>query len=142
MSHESDPPPGFEPFDRSSPFLELLGKIWVSRDDPNPRFGIRVGEQHLNNKGTVHGGVVSTLADIACGYTVAWSPEPPSSLVTIHLATEFLGSARLGEWLQATGTVLKLTRSVASSTATIETDRGVVAHATALFHVPDGQRAV
>lgn len=130
-------PDGFAKFARPSPFLDQVGQVWVRRDLPNPRFGIRVSESHLNNKGTAHGGVISTLADIACGYTLHWSTDTAPDLVTAHLAIEFLGAARHGDWLEATGTVIKLGKQTACSQATLQTDRSIVAHATALFHLPD-----
>lgn len=137
MKNPDQVPDGFEEFARPSPFLDLLGQIWVRRDLSNPRFGIRVSERHLNNKGTAHGGVISTLADIACGYTLHWSTDTAPNLITVHLATEFIGAARHSDWLEATGTVIKLGKQTACSQATLRTDRSVVGHATALFHIPD-----
>lgn len=137
MTVQRDVPDGFEVFPRPSPFLDHLGQIWVRRDLPHPRFGLRVSEHHVNNKGTAHGGVISTLADIACGYTLHWSTPSVPNLVTVHLATEFLGAARPGDWLEATGTVINVARQTACSQATLQTGHRVVAHSTALFHIPN-----
>lgn len=135
MTTPSDIPPGFEKFSRTSPFLDQVGQIWVLPEPSAPRFAIRIADNHLNNKGTAHGGIISTLADIACGYTLYWSAEPAPNLVTIHLATEFLGAAKHGDWLEATGTVVSRTRRIACARASLATERGAVAHATALFHI-------
>jgi 1,4-dihydroxy-2-naphthoyl-CoA hydrolase len=59
------------------------------------RLGLR--PEHLAPNGYLHGGVVVTLADTACGYgTMAHLPDGASGFTTIELKTNYLGTAREG----------------------------------------------
>ncbi|MEK8081726.1 PaaI family thioesterase [Pseudomonas sp. XK-1] len=60
-------PPGFTPLFRSSPFLDLLGPIHNQQTDAGLVIGLRAEAKHCNARGLVHGGVLSSLADIAIG---------------------------------------------------------------------------
>ncbi len=42
-----------------------------------------------------------TVADVALGYTMAFSSTPPTSLVTANLSLDFAGTAKIGDWLEA-----------------------------------------
>jgi uncharacterized protein (TIGR00369 family) len=46
----------------------------------------------------LHGGVLTTLVDVACGSCLTWSPAPGQSrrVVTLSLTTTFIGRARHG----------------------------------------------
>ena len=101
---------------------------------------IPAGFEKFSRTSPFLGGIISTLADIACGYALHWSTEPAPNLVTVHLATEFLGVAEHGEWLEATGIVVSRTRRIACARASLATERGAVAHATALFHIHTDER--
>lgn len=131
-------PDGFDILEPASPHLDSIGPVWQrsNRDGP-PTFALRVESRHLNNRGLVHGGVIATLADITCGYTFRHLDlrGPAPVLTTTHLATTYLGSAAADDWLEADGTVVKLGRSLASSTALVSVEGRPVAHAAALFHV-------
>ena len=63
--------------------------------------GLWVLEHHCNNKNSAHGGLFATLADIALGKTSSWSETPPIPLVTTSLTIDYLGAARLGDWIEA-----------------------------------------
>ncbi|YAF60391.1 hypothetical protein DOCECA_09430 [Pseudomonas sp. E102] len=41
------------------------------------------------------------LADIALGYSAAFSKDPPLKLVTTTLTADFAGSAKIDDWLEA-----------------------------------------
>jgi uncharacterized protein (TIGR00369 family) len=51
-----------------------------------------VGPQHLNIDGVVHGGVLMSLIDTACGYAGCFSTRPSERLraVTLSLTTSFM----------------------------------------------------
>ena len=55
---EPDPPPGFEPLFRTSPFLETTGPFFY-RKEPQGGFviGLRVLGKHANARGSAHGGL-------------------------------------------------------------------------------------
>jgi acyl-coenzyme A thioesterase 13 len=94
-----DIPAGFEPITRVSPVATLIGPVYSRGGGLQIEFGMRVQEKHCNLRGTVHGGIFATLADIALGYTLALSTDPPSGFVTANLSIDYAGSARVGDWL-------------------------------------------
>ena len=63
--------------------------------------GLRVRKHNCKNKNSAHGGFFATLADIAVGKTQCWSEPPPIPLVTTSLTIDYLGAARLGDWIEA-----------------------------------------
>jgi uncharacterized protein (TIGR00369 family) len=96
-----DIPPEFRPLFRKSPVLELIGPLYCRGEGVNLVIGLRVEAKHGNARGTVHGGILATLADIALGYTMAFSSAPPANLVTANLTLDFAGTAKIGDWLEA-----------------------------------------
>lgn len=92
---------GFKPLFRSSPFLDLLGLFYYRKNAEGFTIGIRVEEKHINARGLGHGGLFMALADVALGYSAAFSKDPPLKLVTTALTTNFAGCAKIGDWLEA-----------------------------------------
>ncbi len=67
--------------------------------------GPRIEERHANARGIAHGGVLVTMADIACGYNASYvgvakrpGARPTAALTTASLAFDFAGSAIVGDW--------------------------------------------
>ena len=69
---------------------------------------LTVEARHLNRSRVMHGGVLATLIDAACGYAGCYSaePDPPRRAFTLSLSCKFIGSAEAGSELlvQATRT--------------------------------------
>ena len=100
-SRMPDVPEGFEPMDRGSAFLAMIGPVYCKRSKGNDIvIGLRVGPQHTNVKGLAHGGMLMTLADSALGIaiTIANDEKP---MVTVNLSTDFVESAHPGDWVEA-----------------------------------------
>ena len=94
-------PAGFRPLFRTSPFLDLLGPLYCREAAAGLVIGLRIAPKHANARGLIHGGVLMTLCDIAMGYAAAHCEEPPLTLTTAHVSTDFAGSAKVGEWLES-----------------------------------------
>jgi uncharacterized protein (TIGR00369 family) len=88
-------------------FLDIAGPFYF-RDEPDGtrRSAFRVEERHLNGQGGVHGGALATLADYSL-FMIAIKHVGGSSPVTVSLNTDYLGAARLGDRLEASGEVVK-----------------------------------
>ena len=69
---------------------------------------MRVQEKHTNARGTLHGGVLASIADIALGYGLATSTKPPTSMVTANLSVDFAGSAQIGDWVETSLDIQKI----------------------------------
>lgn len=100
-------PTGFEPWERTSPFLDAaMGPLHVVPDTMT--FGIEVEERHTNTRGGVHGGLLATIADLSLGHTMRRSTDAPPELSTVSLSLDFVSAARTGDWLEASAEVLRL----------------------------------
>ena len=97
------PPAGFEPIFRSSPFLDLAGPLFYRKEPDGKGFvlGMRILPKHANARGGAHGGLLLTLIDIALGYSAAFSQEPPAILSTASVTADFVGGAKVGDWVEA-----------------------------------------
>lgn len=97
----NDIPEGYRLLDRSGTFLDTVGPIYYKFDDGKLRVGMRIAKRHLNLRGIAHGGMMVTLADSALGVVLSNSQRPRIPMVTISLTTDFAGSAREGDWVEA-----------------------------------------
>ena len=96
-----DVPRDFKPLFRTSPALDLIGPLFCRGEGQDLVIGLRAEGKHCNARGTVHGGILATLADVALGYVMAFSSTPPTRLVTANLSLDFAGAANAGDWLEA-----------------------------------------
>ncbi len=97
-----DVPKNFQPIAalRTSPFLERVGPLFFEWRDKKLVLGLRIGASHANARGTAHGGLLLTLADVALGYQMALSQDPPIRATTISMSADFIGGAAIGDWLE------------------------------------------
>ena len=100
-SSDAAVPEGFAPIFRTSPFLDMPGPIFYRPVESGFVIGLRVDEKHGNARGAAHGGFLLTLADITLGYTAAASADPPLQLTTVSISADFVGHARIGDWVEA-----------------------------------------
>lgn len=142
MSEPDEPPPGFTVVSRRSGFMDLVGPLHVDDADPRaPVYGLRVGERHANSRGGVHGGVLTTLADVALGYGAVAAHGEPVALVTASLTVNYTGAARVGDWLEARTTLTRMGSRLAFASCEIATDGRPVASCTGVFSVPPAPSA-
>lgn len=127
---------------RRSGFLDLIGPLYVEETDPRaPVYGLRVGEQHTNSRGSVHGGVLSTLTDVALGYGTLAAHGETVALVTASLTIDFTGTAAAGDWLEARTTLKRMGSRLAFASCEITSDGRPVASSSGVFSVPPSRRA-
>lgn len=128
-------PDGFKPIFRSSPYLELLGPIYNKKTNSGLIIGLRAEQKHCNARDLVHGGVISSLADIALGYNAAFRGNEPVPMVTANLNVDYAGSAKLGDWIEIEVDVQKVGRSMAFANCYFFVDSKRIARASAVFNV-------
>ncbi|MTJ83478.1 MAG: PaaI family thioesterase [Telmatospirillum sp.] len=87
-----------------SGFQKLLGYRLVEWQEGRAVLELASEAIHTNRAGLVHGGVLTTLIDTACGFSATWCPFPGRvrRVLTLSLTTTFTGQAR-GGVLRATG---------------------------------------
>jgi len=81
----TDIPEGFVPLFRTSPFLDALGPFFYRLTKSSFVIELRIAAKHANARGSAHGGLLLTLADIALGYTASASSDPPLALTTLNI---------------------------------------------------------
>ncbi|MEM9011663.1 MAG: PaaI family thioesterase [Pseudomonadota bacterium] len=76
----------------------LIGYVIHVPEEATPFVTLSLGERHLNRHGVVHGGILASLLDIACGMTMAAELDratlPP--VTTVSMTANYLAPARAG----------------------------------------------
>src|SRR5436190_14202790 len=116
----SDIPEGYELVQRTqgSTFAGLVGPFYARREGKQLSLGLHIEQRHLNSRGSCHGGLLATLADIALGYACVAAGEDGQSrnFVTIDLAVEYLAATQAGDWLYSEVKVMNAdTRTAAAA---------------------------
>ncbi len=130
-----DLPVGFELYAEPSPYLDRVGPLYQKTGENGFVFGLRVLKHHCNRRGVAHGGLLMSLADISLGKTGEWSQDPPVSLVTASLTIEFLGTARLGDWVEAACDFHRVGRRIAFANCYLSNGDRRIARASGVFQV-------
>lgn len=84
-------------------FADHIGYRLGDWREDHAEVGLEVAAHHLNRSGVLHGGVLTTLIDTACGYAGCFSPDPdqPRRAFTLSLNCQFVASAEAGARLTA-----------------------------------------
>lgn len=136
MTSPSAPPPsGFVPAGFSPGFLDRGGPYWRTGKGADARLGLRIDEGHLNYQDVAHGGVLTTFADVALSYAVHISETPSPGLATVTLTVNFLGAARLGDWLEAEARIDRAGKRIAYTTGLIRRGDETLATMSGVFSV-------
>ncbi|MFJ4445129.1 PaaI family thioesterase [Pseudomonas sp. NPDC089422] len=109
----------------NNPFLESLGVELVSWVDGEAEFRMPIQARHLNRQGMLHGGLVATLLDAACGYAGLHASEHEEEVhgVTVMLNISYLSAAREGTVI-ANGTVTRSGYSLYFAQGTLTSSQG------------------
>lgn len=132
-------PEGFEPFYRKSPLTDPWEPVYCRRDTDKVVLGLWAREPHCNARGMIHGGLIAALADNAMGHScsavMTAGRKPEGGLVTVSLAIDYMGAAKLGQWLEFDTTYVKPGRTLAFTQCFVTADGEVIARADARFRV-------
>jgi len=128
-------PEGYEALHRESNFIQLIGPFYQKRCGDTLRIAMRAEEKHCNMRGDVHGGVVSSLADMAMGYNIAFSQQPPVSAVTASLTVDYVGRISRGDWLEVEVDIQKMGKRLVFANCFFYVGERRVARANAVFSI-------
>lgn len=130
-------PAPFQPISRISPLIEMIGPVYSHGSGTDLVIGMRAQEKHCNLRGHVHGGIFATLADIALGYTLAFSSDPPAGYVTVNLSIDYAGTANVGDWMEVRTDVQRRGKRLAFANAYIHVGEQRIARASGVFMASD-----
>jgi uncharacterized protein (TIGR00369 family) len=118
-----------------SPFGERIGPLYVSSRDSVPILGIRIENHHTNRGGRVHGGLLTTVADIALSRAVRDHLPPGATMWTADLHIAFLQGAAAGEWVEAIPSIDRVGRSLIHASCVLKAAEQELAKVLATFAV-------
>jgi len=121
------------PLFRTSPFLDALGPFFYRQTELNFVIGLRIASKHVNSRGSAHGGLLLTLADIALGYTASAFSDSPLALTTVNIAADFAGHAPIGDRLEAQVDIQKIGRRLVFANAYLMVGVERISRVSAIF---------
>ena len=134
-----DPPPGFERHARRSPLTDPWEPLFARCLDDRTILGLTVAAPHTNSRGFLHGGLIAALADnamgLSCGVAVRRAGLAADGLVTVSLSLDYLGRARVGDWLVFDTDFIRAGRTLCFAGATVTAAGRPIARAHATFSV-------
>lgn len=79
-------------------FHALLGYRQASWEEGRAVIELTIDQRHINLGGVIHGGVITSLLDIACAEAGTWCPYPGRmrKAITLSLTTTFTGQCSGG----------------------------------------------
>jgi len=126
-------PDGYVPYSRTSNYLALIGPVYEAADGTG--IGLRIDDRHTNARGFCHAGLLVALADVVIGHTAQRAAAPGSSLVTASLTTDFISSARSGDWVRGEAAIRHVGHRLAFGGCEFTVDGRLVLSASGVFAV-------
>ncbi len=118
--------------DRISPFANLVGLNFPETD--GPQCELKIEDKVLNVYGTVHGGAISTLADISMGYALFGYLREDERLATVEMKINYIAAVSSGV-LTAEAKLVNRSRNLAVLESRVECGGKLVAKAMGTFYI-------
>jgi uncharacterized protein (TIGR00369 family) len=129
-------PADFQAHFRKSPVTDAWEPLYSRRRDAGVDLLFEVRQAHCNSRGFLHGGVIATLCDNVMGLSLgAVLNNPRANIVTINLALDYLGSARLGDDILIEPRVIRSGGSIGFCDTLVKSGEKIVARANAAFSI-------
>ena len=128
-------PAGFSRHYRQSPVTDPWEPLYSRTTDSAVVLGLRAAAPHTNSRGLVHGGLISALADNAMGLSCGRFLDGGVSVITVNLTLDFVGSARIGQWLEFDTNFVRAGSTLCFTQALVTADGEPCARANAVFRV-------
>lgn len=125
------PPEGFKPHVSSGGFSNHNGPFYQKIDGDNNYRGFYVLDRHTNGIGIAHGGALMTFTDALLGMTVFRKTR--CAPLTVRLTTDFISSAKLGEWVEGKGVVIGMSETEVYVSAEIYVEDRIIMTAQGIF---------
>ncbi len=106
----SEIPEGYKTLTGISPAEDHIGPFYYRKTDAGLKLGFRARPHNCNGVNSIHGGVLMAFADHV-GTMLALSGVK-ENCTTISFNSDFIAAARLGDWVEGEGEVVKRTGSM------------------------------
>ena len=125
----------------SPPVSRLIGFQLVAVEPGHATFSLDADERHHNPMGTLHGGVLCDIADVAMGLAYGSTLEEGETFTTLELKINFLRPVRSAR-LVADGLVVQRGKTVGLAECSVTDERGrLIAKATSTCLTLRGDQA-
>lgn len=111
MTESVSLPSDYQVYEYDDPFEDHVGPLGYKVVDGTITFAFLADARHRNTAGTVHGGMLMTFADFALCLTATWD-QPGEKCVTVSCNSEFVAPGRPGDLIEASGEVVRRTKSL------------------------------
>jgi acyl-CoA thioesterase len=118
--------------DKISPFAKLVGLSFPETGAPQAE--LKIEDNVLNVYGTVHGGAISTLADVSMGYALFGHLHEDEKLATVEMKINYIAAVSAGV-LTAEAKLVNRTRNLAVLESRVECGGKLVAKAMGTFYI-------
>lgn len=106
-------PEGFVQFDPFGGYTDVNGPFYAKREGDRLVFGFRVEPRHANVVGQCHGGMLMLFADILLPLSARFQADLDDTfLPTVNLTSDFVASAKVGDWVEGRTEVIRVTRNL------------------------------
>ena len=123
------------------PIGRLLGFQLLAVEPGRARFALDADERHHNPMGTLHGGVLCDIADIAMGLAYGSMLDEGETFTTLELKINFLRPVKTAR-LVADGLVVQRGKTVGMAECSVTDERGrLIAKATSTCLTLRGEQA-
>jgi len=131
----SDIPNGFRPVRIAGQFVVHNGPLFARIEgDHRVQLGFRVEPRHTNSMGVCHGGMLATFADMLVPCAAMYRPGLERRfLPTISLQVDYMGAAKVGDWVQGEGEILRSTRNMLFGQALVTSNGEPVLRVSGVF---------
>jgi uncharacterized protein (TIGR00369 family) len=130
-----------DPLTPTTGFAALVGYRIAEWSWQEAAVELEPAAHHMNRSGILHGGVLTTLIDTACGYSGCYCETPGRGrrAMTLQLTTQFLAPATAGQRLTARARVTGGGRSVFFADCAVHADDGtLIGHGQGVFKYTAG----
>lgn len=123
------------------PVCQTLGMSVTSVESGLARCRLEADARHFNPFGTVHGGILGDLADLAMGMAFMSTLEPSQALATIELKINFVRPARVGPLMAEARVVHRGRTTGLIECSILNAEAKLVARASSTCMVVEDERA-
>jgi uncharacterized protein (TIGR00369 family) len=132
-------PEGFRAIEHSAPFGAHVGPFYEKDVDGALVRAFRVSERHTNAAGVIHGGMLTTFADIVLAQ--AGLREVGGPIVTVRMVSDFVAAGKLGAWVEGIARVQRRTRTLVFVDGELAASGRVLMTASGVFKIVDARHA-
>ncbi len=117
---------------KSVGLMAAIGPLLAQRSQETWRYGLQTGPLHANAIGVIHGGTLTALVDQAMSL-IAWEAVERQPVVTVHMDTTFLSSAKPGDFLEVEARLVDRKGSMVFLDAEIISDDALILKASCVM---------